>query len=175
MPPFLTFINYSGEGQSDKNYAGYEVHGIMLEDDYTFKQLLEVIAETIQLETPFDKFISKYQVNDTYPPIAITDDRIRQINDIHSCALGKCMNGKRQTTANLAGECITKKFANLKTHYTPADVIRDMQQLYGLDLQYKRAWEARRKALESAQDNPYGSYQLIHGYLEELYKSNPGK
>ncbi|GER32676.1 protein LF2 [Striga asiatica] len=69
MPPFLTFINYNGGWQS------YEVHGIMLEDDYTFKQLLEVIAETIQPETPFDRFILKYQVSDTYPPIAITDDR----------------------------------------------------------------------------------------------------
>ncbi|GER41598.1 MuDR family transposase containing protein, partial [Striga asiatica] len=74
MPPFLAFINYNGKWQSDKDYTGYKAHGIMLEDDYTFKQLLEVIAETIQLETPFDKFILKYQVSDTYPRIAITDD-----------------------------------------------------------------------------------------------------
>ncbi|XP_055960976.1 uncharacterized protein LOC126672216 [Mercurialis annua] len=99
---------------------------------------------------------------------------VRKFNNVHSCKVGERMANKRQATSNLIGHFIKNKYSNVKTVYTPADIIRDMKNEYGVDLAYQTAWRSKEKGLELTRGHPAESYQLLPSYLHALKTTNPG-
>ncbi|XP_050211779.1 uncharacterized protein LOC126661941 [Mercurialis annua] len=99
---------------------------------------------------------------------------VRKFNKVHSCKVGERMADKRQATSDLIGNFVKDKYANFKTVYTPADIIRDMKKEYGIELTYQKAWRSKEKGLELTRGNPAESYRLLPSYLHALKSTNPG-
>ncbi|XP_050206468.2 guanine nucleotide-binding protein-like NSN1 [Mercurialis annua] len=90
---------------------------------------------------------------------------IRRLNNIHTCSLKIRMKDKRQATSSTIAEVLKSKFMDVKTVYTPADIIADFQKEYGIILNYQKAWRAREKALELIRDTSF--YKEFVKVIEE--------
>ncbi|XP_050225506.1 uncharacterized protein LOC126674981 [Mercurialis annua] len=99
---------------------------------------------------------------------------IRRMDDIHTCPPEFRMEEQRQATYSVIGDLIKSKFLNIKTVYTPADIISDMQRDFGVVLNYNKAWRSRGKALELIRGKPRDSYSVLPNFLNMLVKTNPG-
>ncbi|XP_050207838.2 uncharacterized protein LOC126657220 [Mercurialis annua] len=99
---------------------------------------------------------------------------IRRMINIHTCPPNIRMDDKRQATASIIGEHIKMKFLDIKTIYTPADIIADIQRDFGIVLSYNRAWRSNVKALNQIRGSPRDSYSILPGYLHMLLQTNPG-
>ncbi|XP_055960222.1 uncharacterized protein LOC130014995 [Mercurialis annua] len=99
---------------------------------------------------------------------------IRRMINIHTCPPNIRMDDKRQATASIIGEHIKMKFLDIKTIYTPADIIADIQRDFGIVLSYNRAWRSKVKALNQIRGTPRDSYSILPGYLHMLLQTNPG-
>ncbi|XP_050233133.2 uncharacterized protein LOC126681630 [Mercurialis annua] len=99
---------------------------------------------------------------------------IRRMINIHTCPPNIRMDDKRQATTSIIGEHIKMKFLDIKTIYTPADIIADIQRDFGIVLSYNRAWRSKVKALNQIRGSPRDSYSILPGYLHMLLQTNPG-
>ncbi|XP_050205775.1 uncharacterized protein LOC126655583 [Mercurialis annua] len=99
---------------------------------------------------------------------------IRRLNNIHTCPTEIRMEEKRQATAAIIGEVIKSRFFNVKTVYTPADIITDMQKKYGVVLSYNKAWRSRGNALDTVRGIPRESYSVLPSFLHMVRQTNPG-
>ncbi|XP_065857298.1 protein FAR1-RELATED SEQUENCE 3-like [Euphorbia lathyris] len=98
--------------------------------------------------------------------------KIRKFVDSHTCEL-ESRTGQKQATRNLIGDLIKKKYADMKA-YTPADIINDIKDEFGVDINYQKAWRSKEKALEVIRGKPSDSYALLPSYLYMLQQTNPG-
>ncbi|WCJ32828.1 hypothetical protein M5689_014228 [Euphorbia peplus] len=98
--------------------------------------------------------------------------RIKKFVDSHTCQL-ESRTGQKQATRNLIGDLIKKKYADMKP-YTPADIINDMKEELGVNINYQKAWRSKEKALEVIRGKPADSYALLPSYLYMLQQTNPG-
>ncbi|XP_050229457.1 uncharacterized protein LOC126678608 [Mercurialis annua] len=99
---------------------------------------------------------------------------IRRFFKSHTCPLEIRMEEKRQATASIIGDVIKSRFLNVKTVYTPADIITDIQREYGVILNYNKAWRSRGKALDTVRGKPRDSYSVLPSFLYMLVQTNPG-
>ncbi|XP_050207397.1 uncharacterized protein LOC126656819 [Mercurialis annua] len=99
---------------------------------------------------------------------------IRRMDDIHTCPPKFRMEEQRQATYSVIGDLIKSKFLNIKTVYTPADIISDMQRDFVVVLNYNKAWRSRGKALELIRGKPRDSYSVLPNFLNMFVKTNPG-
>ncbi|XP_050217696.1 protein FAR1-RELATED SEQUENCE 5-like [Mercurialis annua] len=99
---------------------------------------------------------------------------IRRMDNIHPCPPNIRTEEQRQATSSVIGDLIKSKFMNIKTVYTPADIISDIQRDYGVILNYNKAWRSRGKALELLRGEPRDSYSILPSSLNMLMKTNPG-
>ncbi|XP_050238390.1 uncharacterized protein LOC126687878 [Mercurialis annua] len=99
---------------------------------------------------------------------------IRRLNNIHTCSVDIRMEEKRQATSSIVAEVIKSKFLNVKTIYTPGDIISDFQKEYGVILNYNKAWRAKEKALGLIRGNPRDSYGVLPSYFHMILETNLG-
>ncbi|XP_050224634.1 uncharacterized protein LOC126674254 [Mercurialis annua] len=99
---------------------------------------------------------------------------IRKLNVNHICSLFERTQDQRQATANIIADCIKSKFVDLKSVYKPADIRRDMKELYGINIGYTKAWRSKEIAEEKVRGNPADSFNLITSYLYMITLTNPG-
>ncbi|XP_050208954.1 uncharacterized protein LOC126659644 [Mercurialis annua] len=99
---------------------------------------------------------------------------VRRVNNIHICPPEIRMEDKRQATSSIIGEYIKTKFLDVKTIYTPSDIIADIQKDFGVILSYNRAWRSKGKALDQIRGNPCDSYSILPKFQHMLLQTNPG-
>ncbi|XP_074342727.1 uncharacterized protein LOC141680383 [Apium graveolens] len=71
---------------------------------------------------------------------------IRKLVDTHTCDLELRFKDQRQATATVIADIIKNKYTNIKTKYTVADIIRDMNHDYKVQVKYGKAWRSKEKA-----------------------------
>ncbi|KAK6123079.1 hypothetical protein DH2020_043182 [Rehmannia glutinosa] len=100
---------------------------------------------------------------------------VREHERTHTCPLDKRMSDNRHATTKIVGDLIKSKYLNnIKTVYTPTDIIRDMKDEHGISLDYKKAWRSKEKALEIIRGKSDESYQKLPAYLYMLEETNLG-
>ena len=84
------------------------------------------------------------------------------------------MGNHHHVTTSMIVDCIKSKYSSLKTVYTPADIIRDMQKDYGVSISYMKAWRSKETALEFIRGKPEESYSFLPSFLYMIEKTNRG-
>ena len=100
--------------------------------------------------------------------------RIREFKNEHSCSLEARLGNQHHATTSMIADCIKSKYSSLKTVYTPADIIRDMQKDYGVSISYMKAWRSKETALEFIRGKPEESFSFLPSFLYMIEKTNRG-
>ena len=66
------------------------------------------------------------------------------------------------------------KFVDHKRKYASADIRKDVKIDLGVDVNYKKAWRAREKALKALRGTPAASYAKLPAYLYMMDITYPG-
>ncbi|XP_055961512.1 uncharacterized protein LOC130015425 [Mercurialis annua] len=74
MESLLVMIQHNGKWIEANKYEDFEVIGIMIPQDTSYLNLLEIISKELKLNLQEQRIQIKYQVKIQYPPLKITDD-----------------------------------------------------------------------------------------------------
>ncbi|XP_047250141.1 uncharacterized protein LOC107876944 [Capsicum annuum] len=69
---------------------------------------------------------------------------------------------------------VKHNFLNLKSTYTPAEIMEEMRNLYGIRMNNKKAYRAKEKAHELVRGSLHESYAKLPAYLYMVKTINPG-
>ncbi|XP_050207457.1 uncharacterized protein LOC126656877 [Mercurialis annua] len=100
--------------------------------------------------------------------------RVRKFNNYHTCFLEMRMGDLRFVSSKTIAKIIKSNLLDIKTIYTPNDIIRDMRNDYSIKLDYWKAWKCREIALELLRGKPENSFGLLPRYLHMVKQTNPG-
>ncbi|XP_022873501.1 uncharacterized protein LOC111392395 [Olea europaea var. sylvestris] len=100
--------------------------------------------------------------------------KVRYRKNVHICSNNIILGDHPQATSSIVGEFIMYKYISTKTTYTPADIISDMMNTYGVSMSYEKAWRSKEKALELVRGDPTESYEKLLEYLYMIEQTNPG-
>nr|XP_017245417.1 PREDICTED: uncharacterized protein LOC108217078 [Daucus carota subsp. sativus] len=99
---------------------------------------------------------------------------IRTFVNNHTCSLEIRFKNQRQATTSVIADVIKHKFANIKTKYNVADIIRDMKHDHNVQIKYNKAWRSKEKAKEIMQGSATQSFADLYSFLYMLYTTNAG-
>ncbi|XP_070050268.1 uncharacterized protein [Nicotiana tomentosiformis] len=100
--------------------------------------------------------------------------KVRRFNDVHTCPEMSRLFLQRYATSSAITKMICNKYANPKIIYTPADIMSDMKQQYGINMSYVKTYRTKEKALELLRGIPRESYSKLSGHLYMINMTNPG-
>ncbi|XP_047257431.1 uncharacterized protein LOC124889540 [Capsicum annuum] len=83
----------------------------------------------------------------------------------HTCPIADRMLSQRHATSLTIAKMMKHNFLNLKSTYTPAEIMEEMRNLYGIRINYKKTYRAKYKALELVRDFLRESYAKLPAYL----------
>ncbi|XP_062103819.1 uncharacterized protein LOC133814932 [Humulus lupulus] len=109
---------------------------------------------------------SKYKDQDIF--------KVRKCIPNHTFSVKIVMEDHRQAKSIVIGELIKNKYKSIKRNYTPNDIMKDMNDDYGVTMGYTKAWRSREKALRLVRGSLDDSYQKLQMYLYMLKQANPG-
>ncbi|XP_047260072.1 uncharacterized protein LOC124892946 [Capsicum annuum] len=91
----------------------------------------------------------------------------------HSCSLRDRVLNNMVATSNFVSEFTAPKLINHKRIHTPADIIEEMKVIYGVDINYMKAWRAKEKAIVMLRGGPADGYRKIPRYIYMLNQVYP--
>ncbi|XP_050232912.2 uncharacterized protein LOC126681415 [Mercurialis annua] len=100
--------------------------------------------------------------------------QVRKYNNVHTCSLEMRMGDQKYVSSKTIAKIIKSQLLDIKTIYTPNDIIRDMRKDYSIKLDYWKAWKCRQIALELLRGKPEDSYGVLPRYLHMIMQTNPG-
>ncbi|KAM3203030.1 hypothetical protein P3L10_030656 [Capsicum annuum] len=81
---------------------------------------------------------------------------------VHTCAIADRMLSERYATSLTIAKIVKKKYLNLKSSFTAAEIMDKMRNSHGIRMNYKKAYRVKEKAI-----------QLVRGFLRESYAKLP--
>ncbi|GAB2246365.1 hypothetical protein Droror1_Dr00001858 [Drosera rotundifolia] len=97
---------------------------------------------------------------------------IKKMNPTHTCEGAAVTSGYQATRSWVAS--IIKEKLKVLPNYKPKDIVNDIKEEYGIQLNYFQAWRGKEIAKEQLQ----GSYKEAYGQLpifcDKIMESNPG-
>ncbi|XP_075101835.1 uncharacterized protein LOC142177262 [Nicotiana tabacum] len=100
--------------------------------------------------------------------------KVTDFNSVHSCLDDKRFCSQKQVVSTFVAVVVQNILVDPKIIYTPTDIQRDIQKVYGMDLSYRQAWRSKEKAMQLLRGTPSESYKKIPTYLYMLEYANPG-
>ncbi|XP_075088100.1 uncharacterized protein LOC107796086 [Nicotiana tabacum] len=100
--------------------------------------------------------------------------KVTDFNSVHSCLTDKRFCSQKQAISAFVAAVVQDKLVDPKIIYTPTDIQRDIQKVYGMDLSYMQAWRSKEKAMQLLRRSPSESYKKMPTYLYMLEYANPG-
>ncbi|XP_047264204.1 uncharacterized protein LOC124896640 [Capsicum annuum] len=94
--------------------------------------------------------------------------------DDHTCPITDRMLSQWHATSLTITKLVKHNFINLKSTYSPAEIMEEMRNLYGIKMNYKKAYRAKEKALELVRGSLHESYAKLPAYLYMVNTINPG-
>lgn len=97
---------------------------------------------------------------------------IKKMHSTHTCE-GAAVTSGYQATRNWVASIIKEK---LKVHpnYKPKDIVNDIKEEYGIQLNYFQAWRGKEVAREQLQGSYKEAYSLLPILCEKIMESNRG-
>ncbi|KMT14129.1 hypothetical protein BVRB_4g079510 [Beta vulgaris subsp. vulgaris] len=97
---------------------------------------------------------------------------IKKMNPAHTCEGGIHATGYQATRSWVAG--IIKEKLKVFPNYKPKDIVNDIKQEYGIQLNYFQAWRGKEIAKEQLQGSYKEAYKQLPNFCEKIMESNPG-
>lgn len=97
---------------------------------------------------------------------------IKKMNPTHTCEGAVVTNGNQATRSWVAS--IIKEKLKVFPNYKPKDIVNDIKQEYGIQLNYFQAWRGKEIAKEQLQGSYKEAYNQLPLFCERIMETNPG-
>lgn len=97
---------------------------------------------------------------------------IKKMNPTHTCDGAFATTG-HQATRSWVASIIKEKLKDFPD-YKPKDIVNDIKQEYGIQLNYFQAWRGKEIAKEQLQGSYKEAYSQLPFFCEKLMEANPG-
>ncbi|XP_027365289.1 uncharacterized protein LOC113872164 isoform X1 [Abrus precatorius] len=97
---------------------------------------------------------------------------IKKMNSTHTCDGAFATTG-HQATRSWVASIIKEKLKDFPD-YKPKDIVNDIKQEYGIQLNYFQAWRGKEIAKEQLQGSYKEAYSQLPFFCEKLMEANPG-
>ncbi|KAM3249238.1 putative protein isoform X1 [Capsicum annuum] len=94
--------------------------------------------------------------------------------DVHTCPLKDRVFTQLQATVGFVSDFVAPKLVNYIRIHTPNDIIKDIKNAFGVNINYQKAWRAKDRAIEMLSEKPADSYRQIARYVYMLNFIYPG-
>ncbi|GMN22184.1 hypothetical protein TIFTF001_040199 [Ficus carica] len=95
---------------------------------------------------------------------------VKRFDDVHTCSIEIVQGHHRQAKSWMIGECVKAKYLDpTNTLYRPAEIMRDMQDEFGVSFNYLRAWRGKEAALNRLRGDDAESYKVNHVYPDAAF------
>jgi MuDR family transposase. len=98
--------------------------------------------------------------------------RIRSAHLEHEC-FGINHRSHQNMSSSFIADTIREKLIG-QPEYRPADIVKDMQTEFGVEVDYFKAWRAKEDALLQINGTHESAYSLLPKYCADLEQANPG-
>ncbi|XP_015874821.2 uncharacterized protein LOC107411697 isoform X2 [Ziziphus jujuba] len=97
---------------------------------------------------------------------------IKKMNSTHTCEGAVATTGHQATRSWVAS--IIKEKLKVFPNYKPKDIVNDIKQEYGIQLNYFQAWRGKEIAKEQLQGSYKEAYNQLPLFCEKIMETNPG-
>ncbi|XP_065852579.1 uncharacterized protein [Euphorbia lathyris] len=97
---------------------------------------------------------------------------IKKMNSTHTCEGSAVTTGHQATRSWVAG--IIKEKLRINPNYKPKDIVNDIKDEYGIQLNYFQAWRGKEIAKEQLQGSYKEAYNQLPLFCEKITETNPG-
>ncbi|KAL8166312.1 hypothetical protein V2J09_007811 [Rumex salicifolius] len=97
---------------------------------------------------------------------------IKKMNPTHTCE-GAAVTSGYQATRNWVASIIKEKL-KVYPNYKPKDIVNDIKEEYGIQLNYFQAWRGKEVAREQLQGSYKEAYGQLPVFCEKIMESNRG-
>ncbi|XP_010551020.1 PREDICTED: uncharacterized protein LOC104821747 [Tarenaya hassleriana] len=97
---------------------------------------------------------------------------IKKMNPSHTCEGSGGTNGLQASRSWVAS--IIKEKLKVFPNYRPKDIVNDIKQEYGIQLNYFQAWRGKEIAKEQLQGSYKDGYKQLPMFCEKIMETNPG-
>ncbi|KAF5739953.1 hypothetical protein HS088_TW11G00015 [Tripterygium wilfordii] len=97
---------------------------------------------------------------------------IKKMNATHTCEGAIVTTGHQATRSWVAS--IIKEKLKVSPNYKPKDIVNDIKQEYGIQLNYFQAWRGKEIAKEQLQGSYTEAYNQLPFFCEKIMETNPG-
>lgn len=104
---------------------------------------------------------------------ASSDFKVRKYIEIHTCPVTNRFSCHRQATSKCIGELYLGKFGKVGLGIRPIHVMDVMTAMYGIDIDYWKAYKALVHAHELEKDTWESGYEDLPFYLQKIKAANP--
>ncbi|GMN69565.1 hypothetical protein TIFTF001_038612 [Ficus carica] len=95
---------------------------------------------------------------------------VKRFDDVHTCSIEIVQGHHRQAKSWMIGECVKAKYFDpTNTLYRPSEIMRDMQDEFGVSFNYLRAWRGKEVALNRLRGDDAESYKVNHVYPDAAF------
>ncbi|KAM3323820.1 hypothetical protein P3S67_004971 [Capsicum chacoense] len=81
---------------------------------------------------------------------------------------------QRHATSLTIAKIVKRKYLNLKSSFTPAEIVDEMRNIHGIRMSYKKAYRAKEKTIELVRGSLREAYAKLPAYLYMVNTINPG-
>ncbi|KAJ0244431.1 F105 protein [Hirschfeldia incana] len=97
---------------------------------------------------------------------------IKKMTPSHTCEGAGGVNGLQTSRSWVAS--IIKEKLRVFPDYKPKDIVSDIKEEYGIELNYFQAWRGKEIAREQLQGSYKDGYKQLPVYCEKIMETNPG-
>ncbi|XP_057726847.1 uncharacterized protein LOC130942157 [Arachis stenosperma] len=97
---------------------------------------------------------------------------IKKMHPTHTCEGAVGTTGHQATRSWVAS--IIKEKLKAYPNYKPKDIVNDIKQEYGIQLNYFQAWRGKEIAREQLQGSYKAAYSQLPFFCEKIMEANPG-
>ncbi|XP_044483122.1 uncharacterized protein LOC123209272 isoform X2 [Mangifera indica] len=97
---------------------------------------------------------------------------IKKMNPTHTCEGAAVTTGHQATRSWVAS--IIKEKLKIFPDYKPKDIVKDIKEEYGIQLNYFQAWRGKEIAKEQLQGSYKEAYNQLPFFCEKIKETNPG-
>ncbi|KAG7580852.1 PB1 domain [Arabidopsis suecica] len=97
---------------------------------------------------------------------------IKKMNPTHTCEGAGGINGLQTSRSWVAS--IIKEKLKVFPNYKPKDIVSDIKEEYGIQLNYFQAWRGKEIAREQLQGSYKDGYKQLPLFCEKIMETNPG-
>lgn len=100
--------------------------------------------------------------------------KVRKYIDIHTCPATNRCSRHRQATSKCIGELYLGKFGKVGLGIRPIHIMDVMKAMYGIDIDYWKAYKALVHARELERGTWESGYEYFPFYFQKIEAANPG-